>query len=264
MDKARLFTDGEVYERLMGRWSRLVGEAFLDWLDVPANSRWLDVGCGNGAFTEQLIAQCAPAAVTGIDPAEEQIAYARQRAGAKMAQFEIGDAQELAFGDGAFDAAVMALVLAFLPAPDKAVAHMARVVRPGGWVAAYMWDIRAGGSPVTPIYAAMESLGMELPVRPNPAASQLDVMRDLWNEAGLQAVETRVIRIPVAYRDFDDFWDSNSAPVGPQGKAIARMSAGDLLRLRERLREMVPATPDGHISYEAVANAVKGRVPERR
>jgi ubiquinone/menaquinone biosynthesis C-methylase UbiE len=75
------FTDGEVYERLMGRWSRFVGQAFLDWLDTPMNLRWLDVGCGNGAFTEELIARCAPAAVTAIDPSDDQLAYARKRSG---------------------------------------------------------------------------------------------------------------------------------------------------------------------------------------
>ena len=93
--------------------------------------------------------------------------------------------------------------------PSKAVAEMARVVRPGGWVATYMWDILDGGSPTTPIYAAIESLGSTLPVRrPNPAASRLEAMHGFWEMAGLEAIETRVIRIPVRYADFDDFWDS--------------------------------------------------------
>ena len=130
----KLFTDGEAYERLMGRWSRLVGETFLDWLDVPNGLRWLDVGCGNGAFTEELIARCAPATVTAIDPSDDQLAYARTRLGAKTANFQVGDAQKLPFGDGSFDVAIMALVISFVPDPDKAAAEMARVVRPGGWV----------------------------------------------------------------------------------------------------------------------------------
>jgi ubiquinone/menaquinone biosynthesis C-methylase UbiE len=141
MDKAELFTDGEAYERMMGRWSRLVGETFLAWLDLPRGLRWLDVGCGNGAFTEEVIGRCAPAIVTAIDPSDQQLAFARTRSGAKMAKFEVGDAQRLPFGDDTFDVATMALVLAFLVEPAKAVAEMARVVRPGGWVATYMWDI---------------------------------------------------------------------------------------------------------------------------
>ena len=97
----------------MGRWSRLVAEAFLDWI-TQKNPRWLDVGCGNGAFTEELIARCAPAAVTAIDPSDDQIAYARTRPGS-MADFRVGDAQNLAFADNSFDIAAMALVISFLP-----------------------------------------------------------------------------------------------------------------------------------------------------
>lgn len=93
----KLFTDGEAYERLMGRWSRIVGEGFLDWLSAPKNLRWIDVGCGNGAFTEELIARCAPAAVIAIDPSDDQLAYARTRPGLRMTDFRVGDAQNLPF-----------------------------------------------------------------------------------------------------------------------------------------------------------------------
>lgn len=258
----RLFTDGEAYEQLMGRWSRLVGEAFLDWLDVPKGLRWLDVGCGNGAFTEELIARCAPASVIAIDPSDDQLAYARTRPGAKMAEFRVGDAQVLPFADGSFDVAIMALVISFLADPAKAVAEMARVVRPGGWVATYMWDLPGGGAPVTPIYAAVKSLGMAPPLPPNPAVSRRDALQELWETAGLDSIDTRVIRIPVVYSDFDDFWNSNSVPIGPQGKLIHGMSPSAKEQLRTRLRERLPIASDGRIAYESYANAVKGRVPE--
>jgi ubiquinone/menaquinone biosynthesis C-methylase UbiE len=128
----RLFTDREAYERLMGRWSRMVAEAFLEWLNASKNLTWLDVGCGNGAFTEELIARCAPTSVTAIDPFDDQLVYARRRPAASMAHFCVGDAQNLPFGDSGFDVSAMALVISFLPDPGKAVAEMARVVRPGG------------------------------------------------------------------------------------------------------------------------------------
>jgi len=262
MHKAELFTDGQAYERMMGRWSRLVGDTFLDWLNIPKGLRWLDVGCGNGSFTEEIIDRCAPATVTAVDPSVEQLAFARTRPGAKTAKFEVGDAQKLSFGDGTFDVAGMALVLAFLLDPAKAVAEMARVVRPGGWVATYMWDIVNGGSPTTPIYTAIESLGSAVPVRPNPAASRLEAMQGFWQMAGLEAIETRVIRIPVRFANFDDFWDSNTVPVGPQGKVIASMSPNGREELRTRLREQLPAASDGQILYEAFANAVRGRTAE--
>jgi 2-polyprenyl-3-methyl-5-hydroxy-6-metoxy-1,4-benzoquinol methylase len=86
-ENEKLFTDGEAYERRMGRWSRMVGEAFLEWLAIPKGLRWLDVGCGNHAFTEVLIARCGPAAVSAIDPSEGMLNYARMRPGAKLAEF---------------------------------------------------------------------------------------------------------------------------------------------------------------------------------
>jgi ubiquinone/menaquinone biosynthesis C-methylase UbiE len=257
----KLFTDGEAYERLMGRWTRLVGDVFLDWLDVPKGLRWLDVGCGNGAFTEELIARCAPSTVVAIDPSDDQLAYARTRPGLKTAEFQVGDAQKLLFAENSFDVAVMALVICFLSDPYLAVMEMARVVRRGGWIATYMWDIPGGGVPVDPIFLELESMGMTS-VRPlNTEISRREVMQELWKKAGLVSVDTRVISIPVVYSDFDDFWDSNTVPIGPQGKLIERMSLSEREQLRSRLRDRLPIASDGRITYESFANAVRGRTP---
>jgi len=257
---SHLFADGEAYERLMGRWSRVAGDIFLEWLDIPANRRWLDVGCGNGAFTEALIARCNPVEVIGIDPSEGQLGFARTRSGARSAGFRIGDAQALPFGDGRFDVAVMALVITYLSDPGKAVSELARVVRPGGWVATYVWDIPGAGTPVHPIYVAMESLGMPAPRAPGAAASRRDTIRALWEDAGLELIESRVIRVPVVYADFDDFWESNSVPAGASGKAIYELSSAVREQVRNRVREQLPVGSDGRIAYESFANAVKGRV----
>ena len=104
------FDDGAGYEQMMGKWSRLTGTAFLDWLQVPAGQKWVDVGCGNGAFTETLIEQCAPLAVSGIDPSEGQLLYAKQREACRSVDYRKGDAMALPYGSGSFDVAVMALV----------------------------------------------------------------------------------------------------------------------------------------------------------
>jgi len=254
----QLFSDGVVYERLMGRWSRLVGKAFLAWLDPPKRLQWLDVGCGNGAFTEEIIAYCAPTMVVAIDPSEDQLAFAQMRQESNIADFRVGDAQALRFADASFDIAIMALVISFLPDPAKAVTEMTRVVRRGGWVATYMWDIPGGGTPVDPIY--VEAMGMAS-VRPsNSEVSRREALQELWEKAGLGAIETRTIRIPVSYSNFDDFWDSNTAPIGPQGKLIDGMSAGAKEELRIGLRSRLPISSDGRIIYESFANAVKGRV----
>jgi ubiquinone/menaquinone biosynthesis C-methylase UbiE len=257
----KLFTDGEAYERLMGRWSRLVAKEFLDWLNAPQRVRWLDVGCGNGAFTEELIFRCAPADVAGVDSSDDQLAYARARRGTRMADFRVGDAQKLPFDDNSFDVAAMALAIAFLRDPGAAVAEMARVVRPGGLVATYMWDVPGGGVPVHPIYLALESMGFMSGRPPNSKASERDAMQRFWKEARLETIETRVIRIPTVYSDFEDFWHSNVVPIGPQGKLIASMSASAREELRSRLRDYLPGSSNGRITVDAFANSIKGRVP---
>src|SRR4051812_44434655 len=126
------FDDGAGYERMMGKWSRLAGEVFLEWLKPASSLRWIDVGCGNGAFTELLTERCAPREIQGVDPSDAQLAFARSRHTAGVAHFREGDAMALPFAEDSFDAAAMALVIFFVPEPPKAVAEMARVVRPGG------------------------------------------------------------------------------------------------------------------------------------
>jgi ubiquinone/menaquinone biosynthesis C-methylase UbiE len=259
-DAGQMFSDGKTYERMMGRWSKLVGRIFLDWLDAPQGLHWIEVGCGNGAFTEELIARCAPRAVDAIDPSEGQLAFARTRPAARLAKFHRGDAQALPFADNSVDAAAMALVITFVPDPAKAVAEMARVARPGGLVATYMWDTLNGGVPLAPIERALKSLGKPPPARVNAAASARDTMRSLWQGAGLQAIEMREIRIPIRYTSLDDFCDSNLVPIGPSGHLIGAMSADEKEALKARLREDLPIAADGSIAYEAFANAVKGRV----
>src|SRR5437868_15259868 len=105
------FEDGAAYERMMGVWSRLAGDVFLEWLAPPSGLRWIDIGCGSGAFSERLVEHCAPAEVQGIDPSEAQLAFARTRPAARLAQFRQGDAMALPFPANSFDAAVMALVI---------------------------------------------------------------------------------------------------------------------------------------------------------
>jgi SAM-dependent methyltransferase len=113
------YDDGAVYERYIGKWSRLAGEIFLNWLAPLPGLRWIDVGCGSGAFTELLVERCAPAEVQGIDPSEAQLAFARARPAARVAKFRRGNAEVLPFSEDSFDAAVMALVIFFVPNPAE-------------------------------------------------------------------------------------------------------------------------------------------------
>lgn len=253
------FDDGAAYERMMGTWSRLAGDIFLDWLALPPGLRWIDVGCGNGAFTELLIERFAPSEVQGIDPSEGQLAFARTRPAARVAEFRQGDAMALPFSERRFDAAVMALVIFFVPEPAKGVAEMVRVVRPGGTVAAYAWDIFGGGFPMEPIQAEMRTMGVNTLRQPRADASRIDALRSLWTNAGLDAIETREIAVRRTFSDFEDFW--TTCLLGPSlGPTVAAMPAGDADVLKTRVRAVMPADTAGRITYGSRANAIKGRV----
>jgi SAM-dependent methyltransferase len=258
-----LFNDGAAYERYMGTWSRLAGESFLDWLAPAKGGRWLDVGCGNGAFTELIFERCAPTSVKGIDPSEAQLSYARQRFSSRPAEFVKADAMALPFADDAFDAAVMPLVIFFVPEPAKGAAEMARIAAPGGIVAAYAWDMPGGGFPYAAVREELRGMGVQLSTEPNPDASRLEVLRALWTGAGLEAVETRAIVVRRTFADFDDYWTTVLG--GPAFAPVLKsMAAKDLDGLKGRLRARVPAGSDGRITLGARANAVKGRVPMPR
>jgi SAM-dependent methyltransferase len=254
-----VFEDGDAYEHTMGVWSRLVGEVFLDWLAPPSGLRWIDIGCGSGAFTELLIRRSAPSEIQGIDPSDGQLAFARTRPGARGAMFLQGDALALPFAGDRFDAAVMALVIFFLPDAAKGVAEMARVVRPGGMVATYVWDAAVGGSPFFPITDEMRTMGFPTPGAPNPAASRIDKLCEMWAGAGLEAVETREIAVTREFADFDDFWNNTLRVVNVR-PGLERMPPGEVEVLKARLRVRLPADGRGRIVYGARANAIEGRV----
>lgn len=254
------FDNGAAYERYMGKWSQLVGEVFLDWLAPTPGLRWLDVGCGNGAFTEMLVEGYAPVSVQGIDPSEEQLAYARTRPGPGIAQFRQGDAMALPFSDDTFDVAVMPLVIFFVPDPAKGVSEMARVVCPGGTVTAYAWDLPGGGFPYEALQSEIRELGLAVSTPPNPDASKIDALRDLWTGAGFEAIETRAVTVQRTFSDFDDYWTTILG--GPSVRpTLTAMTSEELAVLKARMRARLSSEPSGHITCSAWANAVKGRVP---
>ena len=254
------FDDGAAYERLMGAWSQLVGQVFLDWLLPAAGQRWIDVGCGNGAFTELLMRRCAPAEVQGIDPSEGQLAFARTRAGTEGVVFSQGDAMALPFDAGRFDAAVMALVIHFVPDPAKAIKEMARVVRPGGLVATYVWDALGEGSPTDPILTEMRAMGLTPAGPPSVHASTMPALHGLWTDAGLDRIASRRIAVRRSFDDADDYWEAISGTGVPKAM-LDRIEAGAVATLKERVRARVTTDGQTRITLEARANAIMGCVP---
>ncbi len=254
------FDDGASYERYMGVWSQLAGAAFLDWLALPAGRRWLDVGCGNGAFTELLAARGAPATLHGVDPSMAQLAFARTRPALRDADLREGNAMALPYPDDTFDVAVMPLVIFFVPNPATGVAEMARVVSPGGVVTAYAWDMHGGGFPYHVVQREMRDLGTVLPAPPSPEASRREVMAALWRESGLIDVELYDITVQRTFASFDEFW---AIVVGwdAVGRTIETMAPEAIAQLTARLRACLTADDSGRMTVSARANAVRGRVP---
>lgn len=254
------FNDGAAYEEMMGKWSRLAGDVFLDWAAPAETQRWLDVGCGNGAATQLIFDRCAPKSLDGIDPSEGQLAYARTRPVAALADFRIGDAEALPFADDRFDVAIMALVIFFVPDPAKGVAEMVRVTRPGGLVAAYAWDIPGGGFPMEPVQAEMRAFGFE-PVRPPSAdVSRIEALEALWNDAKLTRVETREITVRREFASFETFWNTIMLASIIRA-AVESMAAADIEVLKQRVQTRLAVIGAGRVAYTAKANAVKGIVP---
>ena len=256
-DDTTRFDDGASYELMMGRWSVLVGTRFIDWIGVPNAARWLDVGCGSGAFTQLLVERCSPTEVQAFDTSPEQLAYARTRlpVSAPVTWAE-ADAMRLPVADASCDAAVMALVLFFVPDPAIGVAEMCRAVRPGGVVAAYHWDMAGGGFPLADIAAEMLELGVSPRVPPSVDASTIEASAALWKEAGLRDVRTCQIAVQRAFESFDDYWRS-AEPSKSLRPMFEVMDAEGREQLKGNVRRRLHAG-DGPLSVSARANAVCG------
>ena len=252
------FVDGAAYERYMGQWSQRVGHIFLEWLSPAPGRRWLDVGCGNGAFTELIVGRCAPVSVDGVDPSEAQLAHARGRFVPAVARFHLGSAMTLPFADASFDVAVMPLVIFFVPEPQQGVNEMARVVSPGGVVSAYAWDLPGNGMPYEAMLSALRDLGFAPPMPPHPEASSLANLRALWTAAGLTDIRTHTITVERRWHSFDAYWQTVlEAPSA--GSTLASMAPDALARLQALLQQRLPMDDTGGITVSARANAVAGR-----
>jgi SAM-dependent methyltransferase len=253
------FNDAEAYERYMGQWSRAVGEKFLAWLAPPKNARWLDLGCGTGAFTGMILKHCAPASVTGVDPAPAQVEHAKKAFPA--AEFQVGNSMALPFKDNEFDIVASALVLHFIPDRAKAFAEMQRVTKPGGIVSGYTWERSATskGAPYVPMVKGLQSIGVEPTTSPTVPEADLDGLRESVTRAGFRDVEVMLIEAAQGYRSFDDYWQVQTMTFHPVGKSVAALDDKKRDELRGVMQKMLPPDADGKITYKARAVAFKAR-----
>lgn len=261
-----VWASGAAYEPYVGRWSRLVAHEFLAWIAVPPESRWLDVGCGTGALSQTILAIASPGEIKGIDPSEAYIAFARKQIMDDRVSFAVGDAQTLPVGAEFYDAVVSGLVLNFVPQPGLAVTEMVRVTRPGGIVAAYVWDYAGQMQLMRYFWDAatkLDSIALKLDEGRRFLICKPEPLTQLFRTANLSDVEIRAIDVPTVFRDFDDYWTPFLGGQAPAPAYAMSLSEDRRVELREEIRANLPIAADGSIHLVARAWAIRG-VRDRR
>jgi len=256
------WASGESYQHYVGRWSRLVATEFIRWLGLPSGKEWLDVGCGTGALSNTILERSSPSRVQGIDPSESHVQYAREKTNDPRAAFVVGMLEKAGFPADSFDSVVSGLVVNFIPDPAAAVAEMKRITRPGGTIAAYVWDYAGKMEFMRYFWNAVVAL--------DPAASDLDEgkrfplcspdpLHNLFASAGLHDIRTHSLDVPTRFKNFDDLWGPFLGGQGPAPTYTMSLSEEKRAALRERLRTSLPVQNDGSIDLIARAWAVRGQ-----
>ncbi len=259
-----MFGDAEAYERFMGRWSRLVAPLLVEFAGIGGVGRALDVGSGTGSLACALLKQKPHCSVLGIDPSKEYVAYTRSRNtfGAR-ATFEVGDAQKLQFADATFENSLSLLVFNFIPDALKALREVRRVTKPGGRIAAAVWDYGQG--------MRMLRLFWDAAVNIDPNAEERDEkhmplcrageLLELWKKGGLQSLEERSLEITMRFENFRDYWDAFLLKQGPAGTYIAGLDRDRTQALRSEVRRRVGISAE-NLAFNLPARvwAVRGTV----
>ena len=252
--------EGDGYERYMGRWSRPLASAFLDWLRPPAGARWLDVGCGTGALTTAICARCDPRSVVACDPSEPFVAHARQASADPRATFVVAGAGTLPAIDAGFDAVVSGLVLNFIPDPAAAAGEIRERLRPGGLAAFYVWDYAGRMEFLRAFWD--EAVALDPDAAPLDEGARFPIcsaanLAALVESAGFDEVRTAPIEIATVFDTFDDYWTPFLRGTGPAPAYAASRSVEQREQLRDRLRARL-APHGGRIDLWARAWAVRG------
>lgn len=253
----------EAYDDFMGRYSRLLSPRLAAYAGVRPGLAVLDVGCGPGALTGVLLELGAVVSAAEPEPGYAAACAARHPA----ADVRTASAEALPWPDGSVDVAVAQLVVHFLPDPERGVREMARVVRPGGTVAACTWDGGGGMGLMQAFWGAAEACGLERPAPSGPSRTGTrDGLRQVWTAAGLADVDVAPLDVEVRYEDADAFWLPFTGATGPPGAFLAALPPATQAAVREacpvQLDRLGFRQPDGSVVVPARAWAVRGRVPD--
>ena len=243
----------EAYDRFMGRYSTPLAPRFADFASIGEAQRVLDVGCGPGALTGELVRRFGADAVAAVDPSPGFVeAAGRRNPGVDVRRAE---AESLPFDDGSFDAVLAQLVVHFMTDPAAGIAEMRRVARGGGIVTACVWDHAGGAGPLARFWDAARELDPGVADESDlPGAREGDLER-LLHEAGLGDVEERLLTVEIEHGSFDEWWEPFTLGVGPAGAYVQGLAEDARDRLRERCRELHPDAP---FAVSASAWAARG------
>ena len=231
----------DAYDRYMGRYSVLLSAQLSDLAGVRDGQRVLDVGCGPGALTAELVERLGPAAVSAVDPSEPFVAAARERH--PQVDVRRAAAEQLPFADDAFDAALAQLVVHFMADPSAGVAEMRRVTRPDGVVAACVWDHAGGQGPLSAFWEVATDFDPEVTDESQLTGSDEGDLARLFASAGLRDVDETALSVSLEHPTFEEWWEPFTFGVGPAGVYVAALDAERQAQLRERLREALPDPP---------------------
>lgn len=252
---------GDRYEAYMGRWSRQVAPRFLDWLSAPDGLDWLDIGCGTGALSTAILAQCSPKSLIAIDPSDGFVTTARATIADPRTAFEVGNAQALALETASRDVVVSALTLNFVPDKVKALSEMKRVARAGGTVGLYVWDYPGHGVEFMHAFwmaaAELDPTALQLVEDKRFSFCTPDGLNALMSGAGLARGECQAIEVITLFADFEDYWRPFTLGAGPAPGYCASLDPDRRQQLQEKLRGSLPRRADGSISLKARAWAIK-------
>ena len=231
----------DAYDRYMGRYSVLLSPQLADLAGIRAGQRVLDVGCGPGALTAELVHRVGPAAVSAVDPSEPFVAAARERQ--PQVSVQRASAEQLPFPDDAFDAALAQLVVHFMSDPGAGVAEMRRVTRRDGVVAACVWDHAGGQGPLSAFWEVATGLDANVEDESSLVGAREGDLADLFESAGLRDVEETALSVSLEHPSFEDWWEPFTFGVGPAGVYVAALDSERRARLREHCREALPEAP---------------------
>ena len=229
------------YDRFMGRYSLPLAPLLSDLAGVAAGQRVLDVGCGPGALTGELVRRVGAEAVAAVDPSASFVLAARERQ--PLVDVQQAGAEALPFEDAAFDAALAQLVVHFMGDPVAGLREMRRVTRAGGVVAACVWDFAEGLGPLDLFWDAVHHLDPGAAGEVGRPGARRGELGDLLRAAGCREVQDDALVVHVAHATFDEWWEPFTLGVGPAGAYVAGLGGDARARLREQCRSMLPPAP---------------------